>query len=256
MKVCLDAGHYGNYNRSPAVPEYCESKQMWTLHLLLKDALTRRGVAVITTRAEQAKDMPLTDRGRAAKGCDLFLSLHSNAVGSRVDENVDYPVSYVMLDGTSTEIGQRLANCVRQVMGTRQSGRTATRRGTNGEYYGVLRGAAAVRVPGVILEHSFHTQTRASRWLMSDANLKKLAEAEADVIVQWLMEQKGEEPVTYEQFVEYMERYEKEKAAQPATWEGAVMDQAATAGLITGGRPKSNITRGEMAQVLKNARLM
>lgn len=62
-----------------------------------------------------------------------------------------------------------------------------------------------------------------------------------------------EEPVTYEQFVEFMKRYEAEKAAMPATWEADVMDAAKAAGIINDGRPKSNITRGEMAQVLKNA---
>ena len=38
--VCLDAGHSGDYNRSPAVPEYYESDMNWTLHLLLKAALS------------------------------------------------------------------------------------------------------------------------------------------------------------------------------------------------------------------------
>lgn len=27
--VCLDAGHIGDYNRSPAVPEYYESDMSW-----------------------------------------------------------------------------------------------------------------------------------------------------------------------------------------------------------------------------------
>lgn len=28
-KICLDAGHYGDYNRSTAVPEYYESRMNW-----------------------------------------------------------------------------------------------------------------------------------------------------------------------------------------------------------------------------------
>lgn len=31
------------------------------------------------------------------------------------------------------------------------------RTGTNGDYYGVLRGASNVQVPGLIIEHGFHT---------------------------------------------------------------------------------------------------
>ena len=44
--VCLDAGHYGKYNRSPAVPAYYESVRMWDLHLLLKAELEKYGIEV------------------------------------------------------------------------------------------------------------------------------------------------------------------------------------------------------------------
>ena len=130
------------------------------------------------------RPLALTSRGRKAKGCDLFLSMHSNAAGA---ESVDYPVAYVPLNGTGTDIGQKLADIVADVMGTVQNGRTATRRGgTGADYYGVIRGAVSVGVPGVILEHSFHTNPKAAAWLMSDANLSKLAKAEADCIAAWL----------------------------------------------------------------------
>ena len=183
FKVCLDAGHYGNYNAG-AVKGYYESVRMWKLTELLAQELTARGITVIKTRSNQATDLALTSRGRKAKGCDLFLSMHSNAAGA---ESVDYPVAYVPLNGTGTAIGQKLADIVADVMGTVQKGRTATRKGSGGaDYYGVIRGAVAVGVPGVILEHSFHTNHKAAAWLMSDANLVKLAKAEADCIAAWL----------------------------------------------------------------------
>lgn len=183
FKVCLDAGHYGNYNAG-AVKGYYESVRMWKLTELLARELTARGITVIKTRSNQATDLALTSRGRKAKGCDLFLSMHSNAAGV---ESVDYPVAYVPLNGTGTAIGQKLADIVADVMGTVQKGRTATRKGSGGaDYYGVIRGAVAVGVPGVILEHSFHTNPKAAAWLMVDANLKKLAQAEAECIAEWL----------------------------------------------------------------------
>ena len=37
--ICLDAGHYGKYNRSPAIPEYYESDMNWKLHLMLNQLL-------------------------------------------------------------------------------------------------------------------------------------------------------------------------------------------------------------------------
>lgn len=182
IKICLDAGHYGKYNRSPAIPEYYESQMNWKLHLLLKKYLEQYGFQVSTTRSDKDKDMELTARGKASKGCDLFLSLHSNAVGSYMNENVDYVVAYVMLDGSSTDLGKKLAACVTEVMDTKQNSYAKTRRGNNGEYYGVLRGAASVGTPGIILEHSFHTNSRSVRWLLEDSNLDKLARAEAKVI--------------------------------------------------------------------------
>lgn len=185
VKICLDAGHYADYNRSPAVREYYESRMNWKLHLLLKAALEKYGFSVITTRPDPETDLPLESRGKTSIGCDLFLSLHSNAAGSGVYEDIDYVVAYVMLDGSTDALGKALSETVATVMDTRQSPQVKTREGQRGEYYGVLRGAAAVGTPGIILEHSFHTQTRATRWLMEEENLKALAQAEAKVIADY-----------------------------------------------------------------------
>ena len=183
VKICLDAGHYGKYNRSPAVSSYYESDMNWKLHLLLKKYLEQYGIEVITTRADQTKDMALQDRGKASKGCNLFLSIHSNATGSAVDEATDYPVAIVPLDGSGDTIGEKLAECIETTMGTKQDGHIYKRKTDSGkEWYGVIRGAVSVGVPGIILEHSFHTNTKMAKWLSDDSNLDKMAKAEADVI--------------------------------------------------------------------------
>ena len=109
VKICLDAGHFGKYNRSPAVTSYYESDMNWKLHLLLKKYLEQYGIEVITTRADQEKDMGLYARGQASKGCNLFLSIHSNAVGSAVNEAVDYPLVIVPISGSGDAIGNKLA---------------------------------------------------------------------------------------------------------------------------------------------------
>lgn len=183
-KICLDAGHYGKYNQSPANKDYYESDMNWLLHLLLKRSLEEYGLEVVLTRENQATDKGLTARGRESKGCDLFLSIHSNAVGSGVNENVDYPIVYVPLNGSGDEIGKKLADCICSVMETKQKGRVDSRKGNNGDYYGVIRGAVSVGTPGLILEHSFHTNTRIAKWLMGYDNLDKLARAEAKVIAE------------------------------------------------------------------------
>ncbi|MGL5436844.1 MAG: glucosaminidase domain-containing protein, partial [Lachnospiraceae bacterium] len=185
MRICLDAGHYGKYNQSPANGEYYESDMVWKLHLMLKAYLEGYGIEVITTRPNQDTDLALYNRGTTSAGGDLFISLHSNAVGSGVNESIDYPVSYCAINSTADGIGRLLAQVVETIMGTKQAARIEHRSGTSGDYYGVLRGATAAGVPGLILEHSFHTNTAMTRWLLNDANLDRLAEAQADCIAKY-----------------------------------------------------------------------
>lgn len=194
IKICLDAGHYGKYNRSPAVKTYYESEMNWKLHLLLEKYLQEAGFTVVKTRTDPAKDMALTARGKKAKGCDQFISIHSNAVsGGVMNESIDYPVVYKPISGAGSDLAEKLANCIAEVMETKQSGRTSSRKGNNGDYYGVIRGAASVGVPGLILEHSFHTNTRATNWLLDESNLDKLAQAEAKVLAEHFSKQKNTE---------------------------------------------------------------
>ncbi len=182
MKICLDAGHYGKYNQSPCNSAYYESDMVWKLHLLLKKRLEEYGVTVITTRPNQETNRALYDRGAASAGCGLFLSLHSNAVGSGRNDTIDYPAAYCAINHSADDIAAKLAACVEAVMQTKQEGRIEHVPGKNGDYYGVVRGATAVGTPGLILEHSFHTNARSTAWLMDDGNLEKMAQAEADVI--------------------------------------------------------------------------
>ena len=201
VKIMLDAGHYGKYNRSPAVPAYYESDFTFKFTNMLKAALEGYGFKVGTTRTDQAKDLGLTDRGKAAAGYDLFISIHSNAVGSGVNNSVDYPVAITMvnddkvsIDEESKAVGEILAQVVAAAMGTSQAARTYTKlsandRDGNGikddEYYGVLHGAKLVRVPGIILEHSFHTNAKAAAWLLKESNLQAMAAAEAAALAKY-----------------------------------------------------------------------
>lgn len=199
VKICIDAGHYGKYNRSPAVPAYYESDMVWKLHLLQKRYLEEyEGVTVITTRPNQATDKALYDRGACSKGCDLFISDHSNAVGSGVNDSVDYVAIYHLTDDNTTQVDDiskviagKLAPVIADVMGASQGGRIVTRKSgndrngdgqLNDNYYGVLHGARMVNTPGMILEHSFHTNTKMTRWLLDDNNLARLAKAEVEVL--------------------------------------------------------------------------
>lgn len=181
MKICLDAGHYGKYNQSPVNKAYWESEFTWKFHLLLKSELEKYGVQVITTRADQVKDLGLVSRGRKAAGCDLFISVHSNACNS---ESADHPLACCCISGKCDVLGLEIAQTVQRVMGCKQPGRITKKKGDYGNYdwYSVLHGAALVGVPGVLMEHGFHTNRANTEWLLKNENLEKLAEAEAATI--------------------------------------------------------------------------
>lgn len=182
VKICLDAGHYAKNNRSPVVPEYYESEMNWKLHKKLKTYLEGYGFEVIVTREKKGVDKALYDRGATSRGCDLFISIHSNAASSETVDRVDI---YGPLSGKGHDIAKKLAECIKEVMQTKQGAFVKTRKGSSGQdYYGVIRGATAVGTPGLLVEHSFHTNVRAAKWLLVDENLDKLAKAEAKVLAE------------------------------------------------------------------------
>ena len=194
--IMLDAGHYAKYNRSPVLPDYWESDFTWKLCKYLKEELQKYdGVKVGTTRSDKNKDLEVYKRGLKAKGYNLFISLHSNAT---TKESVDYPVAYIHFGKQIEKFALSLAKKVAEIMGTKQDGQVQTRTYDNAgktyDYYGVIRGAWAVGVQGIILEHSFHTNKRSTQWLLKDANVRKLAVAEAELIAkQYKLKKKTED---------------------------------------------------------------
>lgn len=201
-KICIDPGHYGKYNRCPAIPEYYESEMVWKLSQYQKKFLEEMGHTVILTREDPNKDLELTARGRKSQGCDLFISNHSNAVGNGMNESIRYAAIYHLVedhtttcDDKSAEFAQKIAPVIGKVMGvayrilTRKAESDRNKDGfKNDNYYGVLHGARMVNTPGLILEHSFHTNSESVRWLLNDENLQKLAKEEALCIAGYFSE--------------------------------------------------------------------
>ena len=196
--VCIDLGHRGpDYNKG-AAPGYYESARMWELGQIQAEMMRRIGIEVVMTRSNRDKDLELTQRGRMAKGADIMESLHSNACN---DPTVDRPVGIYLVDddcGPIDELSKAfadlMATAVRDCMDTNGSAQIYSRKSDkdrdhdglkNDDYYGVLYGAHQVGVPAIIMEHSFHTNPRMAEWLMSDANLQKLALAKTAAYARW-----------------------------------------------------------------------
>ena len=181
-KILLDAGHYKNYNKG-AYPSYYEGNMTIKLAKYLKEYLEKNyKVQVDLTHSGLTKEMGLYERGAKAKGYDAFYSLHSNAT-------TDTKVTRVVIirnclsnkyDAYAKELGDAIKDC----MGITQATQVWYKQNSSGnEYYGVLRGAKAVGCDErYIVEHGFHSNYEVAKWLYSDANIKKLAEAEGKVM--------------------------------------------------------------------------
>lgn len=205
IRIMLDPGHAGSYyNASPVVDGYFESDRMWVLTYKLKRELEAFGFEVGLTRTDKNADPELTARGIKAKGYDLFISMHSNAAASE-EPNAPWMIHFrddtkVAIDEKSEAVARVLGPVISEVMAVSApyyytKGVDFDRDGNgcyDDEYYGVLFGAKSVEVPGIIIEHSFHTNRRAAEWLMKDENLDRLAKAEAKALANhYGMEEKG-----------------------------------------------------------------
>lgn len=198
-KICLDPGHYGSKYNAGAVSGYYESAIVWKLTMYEKDYLEDMGIEVVLTRNSIDKNPALTTRGKAAKGCDLFVSNHTNACSTPSTDRasvihlVDRKTTNI--DEKSKEFANKIATVVKSTMGLKNVSKVyskvdTTDRDGNGvkddNYYGVLHGAFLVGVPGAIVEHSFHTNVNTCKWLMNDNNLKKLAKACAECMAEFV----------------------------------------------------------------------
>ncbi len=195
IKIKIDPGHYSYYNKSPVYPSYWESVMTWKLSNYLRQELWSYGVYATLTKGTLEEDVGLNERGFRSKGYDFFISMHSNAGGSA---STDQPLAFCYqnlpwtdIDDISREVGALIAQTTSTVMGTTQKGAIEQRKGTadhdkNGsmddEWYSVLFASRYVGTPGILMEHSFHTNYRSAVWLSNDDNLKALAKAEAKVL--------------------------------------------------------------------------
>lgn len=199
IAIMLDAGHDGKRNQSPVYKNYYESDFAWKLQNYLKTELEKYGFIVGTTRATQATVMDVVARGKKAKGYDLFLSLHSNACGTESVRRVSgiflAKDDTTGIDEVSERISVLLTDVIKRAMGIAQASKNYHKlagydRNGNGitsddDYYGVLYGSHLVGTAGIILEHSFHTNTESAKWLYKDENIKALAVAESKALADY-----------------------------------------------------------------------
>lgn len=187
IKIMVDCGHFSGYNKYTVIgSKTAEGDVVWSIGQYLIPLLRAYGFTVGSTKASinaypgAPGDDNITARGRMAAGYDLFISLHTNACNT---ESVNRPVVIYPVSGKCKDLAAKIGAKLQSVCSW-QNYQIFSKYNSagNADYYGVIRGAAAVGVPGLIIEHTFHTNRAAANWLCQDANRKKLAEALAEVI--------------------------------------------------------------------------
>lgn len=161
-------------------------------------------------------------RGEIAKDADLFVSIHTNANKDNANGyptcsqpvGINKPIVLInqvaagsdQIIQVANEIGQALTKTGNHlgICETDQfqyadkehltqwsdqyndslhvQGTVCYRLGQHGDYYGVLRGASNVGVPGMIIEHGFHTVEEVRKLAMEGNLAKQWAKADAEGI--------------------------------------------------------------------------
>lgn len=183
-KVRIDAGHtYGNANTG--VTGYKEWEGAWKISNYLKEILESYGIQADLTRTYY-QDFDPYDRGKMAQGYDLFISEHSNAGGGGKGVETIYDFN----KPNDKVFADELTKAVADVMGTtirKSYTRTYVEGGKTYNYYGAIRGSSATNCKhNFIIENGFHTNAGDEAFLKVDANLKKIAQAQAEVICKFL----------------------------------------------------------------------
>lgn len=194
-KVTLDPGHDHQSNVSPTIKSYIEGVQMYKLSGYLAAALKDYGIETEITR-KNVKDNPsLAERGKLAgkNGSDLFISLHSNAPGMRSNGTYDTTITgtciyYSLTDEDNKELSDKLGEVISAKMGHKFRGsltKEYSEEHSDWDWFGVIRNAAQSGCKAAyLIEHGFHTCPKDAAYLMSDSNLRQLAQAEAKVIAE------------------------------------------------------------------------
>lgn len=186
MKICIDAGHYAEYNQSPVCSLYYESHMTWYLHRMIGARLEVEGADIVYTRDNQRIDKPVYDRGQCAKGCDIMVSIHSNA-SSNASKRSIHVYRSVETPGTAQALSNAIAARLAACMDTEGDGDLTyeSTKHPGRDYYGIFKGAVDAGCPIIVLiEHSYHTNELSTHMLQDWAVLSSLAQIEADAIIE------------------------------------------------------------------------
>lgn len=192
LRFTIDPGHTKKYNEG-VIKGYYEGDAMFTLAKYLKEELLKyEDTDAILTRSEN-ENPALAERGNLAvkNGSKVFISLHSNAVSNA--ESASYVCGFYSVKRKASEnLCGEIVKAVTEVMDDKTTawsrGALTKKTSAGSDYYGVIRSSVAGNSPveySFIIEHGFHTNKKECEFLMNDANLRAIAQTEANVLAKY-----------------------------------------------------------------------
>lgn len=186
MKILLDPGHGGGSTHNRGFVkidgfDYCNEGDcnFFYAQQYLKPELEKYGIEVLMTRKNINENPSLAQRGQMGKGCDLLISLHSNAANGKAH-------GIEIWDSTNPkesikELCNNLCNEISMVTGIFNRGTKYKKGSSGGNFYGILRNGLAKH--NFIIEHAFHDNY--NDCIKYVKNLPKIAETTARVIANY-----------------------------------------------------------------------
>lgn len=178
---------------------------------------------------------------------DVVLEVHFNAVSKSASDGKTKGVECYV---PTTETRATLANSIcRNIAAV-----GLTNRGVKKYNWAVISAAKRAGVLAMLLEVCFIDDP--DDMLVYTEKFQSIVNAIASAVIGAYGLKKEEPAVSYEQFVEFMDRYEQERAArQPSAWSAAARKWAEANGVVNGNekgqmRYQSPVTREELVQVL------
>ncbi|QZY56727.1 N-acetylmuramoyl-L-alanine amidase [Crassaminicella profunda] len=179
-KFVIDPGHGGKDRANKGHSgRYVEADGNLQFALYLRDYLNPYFHVVLTR--DKDKTLSLTERGRMAKGADMFLSVHSDAYTS----NSSGVTIFDSVDLKNEDIAKNIGKAVADAMGIpfRGSREKESSRHPGEDYYTVIDVAQDGGCPCVLLlERGFHSNPAEEKKLLNANIVQASAEATANAI--------------------------------------------------------------------------
>lgn len=183
-RILIDAGHGGTdrsnigYSR-----KYIEADGNLKFAMYLRDEL-KHFFDVGMTR-EKDLTMSLTNRGKMAKGYDMFISVHSDVSDNITAGGVTVLGSVLLKNKV---LGEKIGRALAEVQGIRYRYflQKESIKYPGKDFYTVIGTAQNVGCPVVLLlERAFHSNPKEEQLLLDDAMVRKTAKVVADQIKEY-----------------------------------------------------------------------